>query len=89
MRIRELHWLDHIVDKIERKHRVSPDEVEEMFRSELHVRAGAAGTYRAYGRTLVGRYLFAVFVMEESATARIITAREMTNSERKLYHQSR
>lgn len=31
MRIREIIWLRQFTDKIERKHRVSRDEVEQLF----------------------------------------------------------
>ena len=89
MRIKELHWLDHIVDKIEKKHHVSPEEVEEVFKSSPHVRTGASGTYRAYAQTFAGRYLFIVFVMEGTNTARILTARDMTDTERNLYKRAR
>ena len=89
MRIKELHWLEHIADKIEKKHHVIPEEVEEVLKGDIHVRRGAAGTRRAYGQTVAGRYLFVVFVMEGAKTARILTARDMTSSERKLYKKSR
>lgn len=89
MRISELHWLDHIVDKIELKHHVAPKEVEELIKGIPHVRRGEQGTYRAYGQTYGGRYLFVVFVLESTSIARIITARDMTEAERKLYKKSR
>ncbi|MBI4217857.1 MAG: BrnT family toxin [Elusimicrobia bacterium] len=89
MRIRNIHWLDSILDKIERKHHVTPEEVEEVFRRSPHVRTGAGGTYRSYGRTDAGRYLFVVFALADTSTARILTARDMTYSERNLYKRSR
>ena len=89
VRIKELHWLEHIADKIEKKHHVAPEEVEEVFKAVPHFRIGIRGTYTAYGQTFAGRYLFVVFVMEGATTARILTARDMTDSERKLYKRSR
>lgn len=78
-------WLDWVVDKIIGKHGVSPEEVEEcFFTNRFRVRRAEAGKYQLFSLTADGRYLFIVFVWE-GRSAKIITARDMTVSERRYY----
>jgi uncharacterized DUF497 family protein len=66
MRITNVIWLEQYVEKIERKHGVSRDEVESLFATQPPVRLVARGDvkgedlYRTVGQTDEGRYL-AVF----------------------------
>ena len=88
MRIESLEIDDHILDKIELKHGVTFEEAEEACLSEeRHVRRSREGLYKVFSQTASGRYLLIVLVNLESARWKIVTAREMTNSERKLYSQ--
>ena len=47
MRLNEVIWKDHFVDKIEVKHGVSIDEVEEVLFSKPHVRRVQKGHAKA------------------------------------------
>ena len=81
---------DHILDKIEPRHGVTFDEAEEACLSEArHVRRSREGLYKIFSQTANGRYLLVVLVNPESNRWKIVTAREMTDSERKLYKQVR
>ena len=82
-----LMWTQEVVDKIWQKHHVSADEVEEaMFDDSPAGSKGAAGSYWVYGQTVSGRYLFIVLRKREGkGRYKVITARDMEESERKYY----
>ena len=50
---------------------------------------GPDGRYLAYGRTAAGRLLFAVYVQRPAGKARVLTAREMTDKEKRFYRKKR
>jgi uncharacterized DUF497 family protein len=87
-------WLEEIVEKIEGKHRVTQDEVREILRGPSHFRFVEKGhrrgenVYAAMGQTDAGRYLIVFFVRKTTQEALIVSARDMTGSERKLYEKS-
>ncbi|MEM9215613.1 MAG: BrnT family toxin [Cyanobacteria bacterium P01_F01_bin.150] len=91
MRIEEILWLDTIVEKLAIKHRVQPNEVEEVFYNKPKFRFVEKGkrkgqdVYLALGRTYNGRYLTVLFIYKHSAQALILSARDMARKERKLY----
>jgi uncharacterized DUF497 family protein len=91
MQLNEVIWKDYFVDKIQVKHGVSTDEVEEVLFSKPHVRRAQKGRvkdedlYTAYGQTDSGRYLIVFFIRKEGAAALPISARDMTDSEEKYY----
>lgn len=93
--INDVIWLEDIVDKIENKHGVSPSEVEEVFRRRPEFRRRAKGhrrgedLYYAFGQTRAGRYLFIVFVRKRGGKALVISAREMSEREKKGYRRRR
>jgi uncharacterized protein len=79
---------DHILDKIESKHGITFDEAEEACLSDQrHVRRSREGFYKVFSQTISGRYLLVVLVHVESGRWKIVTAREMTDNEKKLYKQ--
>lgn len=79
---------DHILEKLESKHGVTFDEAEQACLSDnKHVRRSREGLYKVFSKTLAGRYLLVVLVHLESTRWKIVTARDMTDSERKLYSQ--
>lgn len=89
MEIKNISWDQDMVDHISR-HEVSPEEVEEALFDEEQpplVLKGREGKYLAYGKTGGGRYLLIVWVVTYRKT-KIITAREMTTKEKKLYKRS-
>jgi len=86
-------WLQEIVEKINVKHRVTQDEVRELLRSSSHFRFVEKGhrqgenVYSAMGQTSAGRYLIVFFVRKKTQQALIVSARDMTDSERKRYEK--
>lgn len=91
MNIREIIWLDAVEEKIIRKHHVQPMEVEGLLLGRPHVRFMERGyqpgedLYAAFGQTDAGRYLAVYFILKETQSALIVTAREMTRQEIKSY----
>ncbi len=93
MKISGIIWLPEIIEKISRKHRVEQDEVREILRSSSHFRFVEKGhrkgenVYSAMGQTGGGRYLIVFFVRKKTQQALILSARDMTSSERKRYEK--
>ncbi len=91
MRIRELIWLDEIVEKLAVKHRVAPHEVEEVLLNKPKFRFVEKGNtkgedvYLALGQTYAGRYLTVLFIYKSFSQALVLSARDMANKERKMY----
>ena len=86
LRIESLEIDDHTLDKIESKHGITFEEVEEACVSEKrHVRRAKEGLYKLFSRTAAGRYILVVLVNLERGCWRIVTAREMTDSEKRFY----
>jgi len=80
--------LDEVVEKIERKHGVATEEVEEVFLGGREFRRGPKGRrkgedlYYALRQTGAGRYLFIVFILKRQGKALVLTARAMTEREK-------
>lgn len=91
MKVTHAIWLPRFVDKIERKHNVSTDEVEQIFgnpaRVQLIEQGDIAGEdlYRAIGQTDAGRYLTVFFIYKGQGAALVISARDASKRERKNY----
>ena len=94
MIVRAIFWLDEILDKVQRKHRVSTGEVRSVLTARPQFRFVEKGhrrgenLYSAAGRTAAGRYLVVLFVYRRDKAALIVTARDMTQTERKRYAKS-
>lgn len=87
IRVEGFVWLDWVLEKITAKHGLEPEEVEEAFFNPPHkVRRSQSGKLLLYGRSLAGRYLFVVFVAE-GRHVRVISARDMTDAERRLFRE--
>ena len=93
VRIRSLDWRPDRVEHIA-KHDIEPYEVEEVVfgdRRGLLRKAGPARrnpadtVYRYLGHTEAGRYLFVVLLYTEQGRALPVTARDMTDGERRRY----
>ena len=86
-------WLEEIVEKIERKHHVSREEVREILKTSSHFRFIEKGhrpgenVYSALGQTSNGRYLIVFFVRKKTRQALPISARDMTRAERRRYEK--
>ncbi len=91
MQIHEIIWMQNIVDKLERKHHISQNEVEQVFASKPQYRFLEKGKiegediYSAYGQTDAGRYVTIIFILKFKKCALIISARDMDRKERKQY----
>jgi uncharacterized DUF497 family protein len=91
MRITNIIWLTQFVEKIEQKHRVSTDEVEQIFANSSRVRLFQRGDvsgenlYRVVGQTDDGRYLAVFFIYKGANSALVISARDARSGERKSY----
>lgn len=79
-------WDDGNVFHIER-HSVTPEEVEEVFASGHKVRRTRQKRYIALGETLDGRLVFVVFQRLTGGLVRVITARDMDATERRLFRR--
>lgn len=87
--IESLEIDDHILDKIESKHGITFNEVEEACLSDKrHVRKGKEGLYKLFSQTDAGRYILVVLLNLGDSNWKVVTAREMTDSERQLFKKS-
>jgi uncharacterized DUF497 family protein len=82
--VRDSEWsADHIAE-----HGVTLDEVREAILEHPYWSTpGREGTTLAYGRTYAGRYLLVVVVPEEDSQAFVVTARDMTDAEKKTFRR--
>jgi hypothetical protein len=93
LKIREIIWLEDIVEKLERKHNVRQEEVTETLKNKpkfCFIEKGhrkGENVYAALGQTYGGRYIILFFVYKGNGQALIISARNMTTSERRFYEQ--
>lgn len=77
------------------KHHVTPQDVEEVVRPSSHFRFLELGDvdgedlYVAMGRTDAGRYLVVFFVHKSNKDVLVISARDMDDSERRLYERQK
>ena len=82
-----------IVDKIESIHAVQWYEAGQIFANKPRFTLVTASDqygeprYAAWGQTDGGRYLVVLFVPVEGQEAKVITAREMNDSERRRFQQ--
>ena len=79
-------WGDDNILHIER-HQFTPDEVEEVFVGDYKVRRTRQDLYIALGETLDGRLAFVVFRRVSGGLIRVVTARDMDSSERRLFRR--
>ena len=91
MYVVDIIWLPEIVDKLAWKHNVTPEEVESVLFGEATFRRVQKGNvkhedvYAGVGRTDEGRYLIVFFVYKLTREALIISARDTSEAERRLY----
>lgn len=97
VRITGFIWLERFVEKLEAKHAVAVEEVEELFRNRagLAMKKVSRGryrdehVYRALGRTWSGRHLAVFFILKSTGEALVISARDMDGKERRSYASQR
>ncbi|MBE7551971.1 MAG: BrnT family toxin [Anaerolineales bacterium] len=83
---------EQIEDKLASKHNVTSSEARQLLLNDPRIRFAEKGrtqgddVYVAFGQTFGGRYLSVFFIYKPSTkTAVIISARDMTDKERKAY----
>lgn len=86
--IAELFWDDGNVEHLARHH-VSPTEVDEVCLEDPWILRGREGKRVVYGRTFAGRYLLVILGSRGGGLFYPITARDMTEAERRRYRQAR
>lgn len=87
MKIKSFDWDKRNIEHIAR-HNITPDEAEEAFLDALY-RKGRDGRLLVYGVTDPGRFILVVAVLNPGGMVRVITARDMTQSERRYYLRER
>ena len=91
MFIDDFIWLPTILDKVEVKHRLTPEEVEEIFFNQPKFRQVEKGlrksedVFSATGQTDAGKYLVVFFIRKKNNVALIVSARVMDKSERRRH----
>lgn len=92
MQIKKIVCPEYIEDKLESEHHVTVREARHVLLNKPRIRFAEKGhrsgndVYGAFGRTRGGRYLAVFFVHKpQTATAIIISARDMSKKERKRY----
>ena len=86
MRFWNFDWDEDNIDHIAR-HGVDVDEVEEALSRKPLIRKGRSERYWAFGQTEAGRHLFIVVKNLGKGWARVITARNMTKTERRYFRR--
>lgn len=92
MRIEQLLWPRDRIEHIARHH-VTPEEVEQVcFGHPLVLREKSQGVnpvYYVLGQTDAGRYLFSVVIQFPDGNGYPVTARSMTEKEKRRYQRWR
>jgi hypothetical protein len=79
-------WDEDNILHVER-HRFTPEQVEEVFAGDHRVRRTRQRRYLALGETLDGRLALVVFHRLPGGLIRVVTARDMDDSERRLFRR--
>lgn len=93
MRVVDIIWLPHIIDKLAWKHGVTPEEVDQvlfgnpLFRKAQKGHIPGEDVYAAFGQTDGGRYLVVFFVYKQTQEALVLSSRDMDKKERRYYGQ--
>ena len=91
MQIDEIIWQQQFVEKLAIKHGVEKTEVEEVLSNRPRFRFVSKGNrsgedvYSAMGQTDAGRYLIVFFIRKSNRRVLIISARDITRTERRNY----
>ena len=91
MEILDIILTDDVLDKIIWKHNISELELRQVINNQPSIRFMEKGKvkgenlYVALGTTDAGRYVSVFFIMKKNKKALIVTARDMTERERRKY----
>ena len=86
MTVSGFDWDDGNLLHIDR-HQFTPDEVEEVFENNPRIFRTKEKRFFALGETLDGRLSFVVFRRLRAGLIRVITARDMSQSEKRRYRR--
>lgn len=95
MKIKNIIWLPDVIDKLDWKHNIVPEEVEQVFDEQPMYRrierskVRGEDLYAALGQTDAGRYLIVFFIHKASGEALAISARDMTQKDRRQYERQK
>ena len=90
--LRDIIWKIQFVEKLQVEHAVATDEFESVLFGRPHLlrvqrgRVKGEDVYEAFGRTPAGRFLV-VFFIHKTGAALPISARDMTQTERRYYEK--
>ncbi len=87
LRIEVLEIDPPIEDKLESKHSVTIEEVEEVCASAYKPLRLREGLYALLGQSEAGRYLVVVLAPKGGGVWKIVTARDMKTDERRRYRR--
>jgi len=85
IRVREFEWDEGNRNKNLIKHNVTDEEAEEVFFNRAKYTKTYGDRYKLLGVTNSGRYLTVIFALKKHGVVRIISARDMTDKERRNY----
>lgn len=91
MEILDIILTDDVLDKIIWKHNISELEMRQVINNQPNIRFIEKGKVRGenlyvgLGTTDAGRYVSVFFIMKKNKKALIVTARDMTERERRKY----
>jgi len=89
MDIVEVEWAEGVQEKIIVKHQLDPEEVEDsFFEPRVRMQRGRSGRYVLWAQTPAGAYVLVVFEYDKGR-ATVITARRMSEAERRRYREWR
>ena len=84
MKITEFEWDEWNTEHMA-KHAVSCEETEEACYHRPLIKKSKDGRHLVYGQTYAGRYLLIVIRYKFKGLVRVITARDMTQSEQRFF----
>lgn len=93
MQIHEVIWRPQFIEKLASKHNVKTTEVEEILTNRPYFRFVSKGNrpgenaYSTMGQTDAGRYLIVIFILKTHHRALVISARDMSRTERRNYER--
>ncbi len=88
LHVDDLIWDDQNLEHIA-EHGVSDIEVEEVCYSDVFVKRARNNTLAVYGQTENGRYLLVILGRRSKGVYYPVTARDMTDGERKTFHRAK
>ena len=87
-KVRFLAWSEDAELHIRSRHGVTVSETEEAaYNHRLALKGRTSGVYEVFGRSDAGLYLLVVVRYLGRGSAKVITARDMTETERRRYRR--